>query len=209
MRILKTLESEDFVAQKGSEYHLSKKLVRIALVTLGKTSLRKIASPYLKELSELTRETAHIAVLSGDRSLLIDVCDSPNPLCVASRSGSLVDLYYSFTGKVFLAYAISDVAALYKGKDLKRYTKNTSVTLAEVLADIEQTRRTGYGFDDEEFREGVRCLAAPIFAGEQEVVGAVGITAGSEALAVEKREIIARHVKEVARKIGREYELYT
>lgn len=207
MRILKTLESEDFVAQVNNEYTLSKKLVRIALLTLEKTSLRNIASPYLKELSLLTQQTAHIAVLSGDRSLLIDVCDSPNPLCVASRSGTLVELYYSSTGKVFLAYAIDDVDEFYKDKEFVKYTKNTAVNIQRVKKDIEETRKNGYGFDDEELRKNVRCLAAPIWGRNSDIVGAVGITAGADALSSKNREIIAKHVKYIAKKIGDEYSL--
>ena len=207
MRILKTLESEDFVSQNDNDYLLSKKLVRIALLALDKTSLRKIASPYLKELSELTQETAHIAVLSGDKSLLIDVCDSPNPLCVASRSGAYVDLYFSSTGKVFLAYAIGDVDEFYKDKEFQKHTANTSITLQDIKNDIEETCKNGYGFDDEELRVGVRCLAAPIWGRDGEVIGSIGITAGSEALSQEKRENIAAHVKNIAAKIGDEYSM--
>ena len=207
MRILKTLESEDFVVQQGNGFVLGKKLIRIALETLDKTSLRKIASPYLKELSELTQETAHIAVLSGDKSLLIDVCDSPNPLCVASRSGTLVELYYSSTGKVFLAFAIPDVDSFYHSKEFVKMTENTSITLDEIKRDIAETRRTGYGLDDEELRVGVRCLAAPVWGRDGEVVGSVGITAGAEALAPKKRGKIAEHVKNIARKIGDEYSM--
>ncbi len=205
LRILKTLESEDFVSQLDNEYVLGKKLVRIALEALEKTSLRKVASPYLKKLSEATQQTAHIAVLSGDRSLLIDVCDSPNPLRVASRSGTMVELYYSSTGKVFLAYAIKDVSEFYKNKEFIKYTDNTATSLKEVLADIEETRTNGYGFDDEELREGVRCLAAPIRGRDGAVVGAIGITAGAEALTEEKRKEIAVIVKEIAVQVGNEY----
>ncbi len=205
LRILKTLESEDFVSQQGNEYVLGKKLVRIALEALEKTSLRKVASPYLKKLSEATQQTAHIAVLSGDRSLLIDVCDSPNPLRVASRSGTMVELYYSSTGKVFLAYMIADVAEFYRNKEFVSYTAKTSTSLQEVLDDIEETRKNGYGFDDEELREGVRCLAAPIRGRNGEVVGAIGITAGAEALTEDKREKIAVIVKDIALKVGNDY----
>ncbi len=207
MRILKTLESEDFVSQNENNYLLSKKLVRIALLALDKTSLRKIASPYLKELSELTQETAHIAVLSGDKSLLIDVCDSPNPLCVASRSGTYVDLYFSSTGKVFLAYAIDDADEFYKDKEFEKHTENTSITIQDIKKDIEETCKNGYGFDDEEFRVGVRCLAAPIWGRDGEVIGSIGITAGSEALSIKKRDNIATHVKNIAAKIGDEYSM--
>lgn len=207
MRILKTLGSEDFVAQIGNEYTLSKKLLRIALLTLEKTSLRNVAAPYLKELSELTQQTAHIAVLSGEKSLLIDVCDSPNPLCVASRSGTLVELYFSSTGKVFLAYAIDDVEEFYKNKEFVKHTDNTSVNIESIKKDIEETRSNGYGFDDEEFRMNVRCLAAPIWGRDGEVIGSVGITAGASALSVSKRPAIAKHVKDIATKIGNEFSM--
>ena len=207
MRILKTLESEDFVEQVESEYILGKRLLRVALLTLEKTSLRTVAAPYLKELSVLTQETAHLAVLSGNKSLLIDVCDSPNPLRVASRSGTLVDLYCSSTGKVFLAYAIKDVEDFYEDMEFVAHTVNTAIDVARVEQDIGLTRETGYGFDDEEFRMGVRCVAVPIWGLNDKLIGAIGITAGASALTVKKRAVIVRHIKNIADKISNEMKL--
>lgn len=198
MRILKTLESEDFVEQVENEFILGKRLLGIALLTLEKTSLRTVAAPYLKELSELTQETAHLAVLSGNKSLLIDVCDSPNPLCVASRSGTLVDLYCSSTGKVFLAYGIDNVEALYADYEFVAHTENTARDVERVKKDITMTLETGYGFDDEEYRMGVRCVAVPIWGLNRKLVGAIGITAGATSLAAKKRTIMIKHLNNIA-----------
>lgn len=202
MRILKTLESEDFVEQVDNEYILGKRLLRVALLTLEKTSLRTVAAPFLHELSELTQETTHLAVLSGNKSLLIDVCDSPNPLRVSSRSGTLVDLYCSSTGKVFLAYAIEDVDTLYAEMEFVDHTEYTAHDVGRVKKDIEDTLQTGYGFDDEEFRLGVRCVAVPIWGLNKKLVGAIGITAGANALTAKKRGVMVKHIKNIAAKIG-------
>ncbi len=70
-------------------------------------SLKAIAAtlniPRTNALSADTGESSHLAMLNGDKSLLVEVCDSPSPVRIASRPGTLVELHCSSTGKVFLA----------------------------------------------------------------------------------------------------------
>jgi len=69
-----------------------------------------------------------------------------------------------------------------------------------------QTRRQGFAVDDEEFHEGVRCIAAPIRDSHGSVVAAIGISAPANRLPKRRFARIASQVKlqaaQISRKLG-------
>ena len=56
---------------------------------------------------------------------------------------------------------------------LKSFTENTKATRAELLDDLQRSRRRGYTEDWEEGIEGIRCVAAPILDARERPVGAI------------------------------------
>ena len=180
LRITQTLINRGFLAknEKG-RFTAGTTLVHIGVMALDNLDIRGFARPILKRLSEKTGESSHIALLSADQSLLVEVCDSPHPVRIASRPGTLVDLHCSSTGKVFLAFSIPEPEKFCRTLDLSRHTPNTSTTVDAVLADIEQTRKQGYAMDEEEYVQGARCIAAPILNAFGKTIAAIGITAST------------------------------
>jgi IclR family acetate operon transcriptional repressor len=177
-------------------------MIHVGLKALAGVNIRAIAVPVLKDLAEQTSETAHLAVLSDDRSLILEVCDSPHPLRIASRPGSLAWLHASATGKVFQAYLLGDrIEELYQEAPPK-LTPRTITTADEARAETKRTLARGFGLDDEEYYEGARCLAAPVLNARQEVVAAIGITGATTRFTLEHVDEFASYVKAAARKIS-------
>lgn len=180
LRIVETLLNRSFLARnEAGALTLGTALVHLGVIALDSLDIRSFARPVLKALSNETGESSHIAMLNGDKSLLVEVCDSPHPVRIASRPGTLVDLHCSSTGKVFLAFSIPEPAKFCQTLDLSAHTRNTSTTVKAVLADIEQTRQQGYAIDEEEYVLGARCMAAPIMNAFGKTIAAVGITAST------------------------------
>ena len=180
LRIAQTLTNRGFLAknEKG-KFSAGTTLVHVGVMALDHLDIRGFARPILKRLSEKTGESSHIALLSADKSLLVEVCDSPHPVRIASRPGTLVDLHCSSTGKVFLAFSIPEPEKFCRTLELSGHTPNTSTTAKAVLADIEQTRKQGYAIDEEEYVLGGRCIAAPIKNAFGKTIAAIGITASA------------------------------
>ena len=202
LRILSTLKDEEMVTARDRKYFLGLALIHLGSKALEKVSLRKVALPVLKELSQETRETAHLAVRAEDRALLIEVCDSPHPVRVASRSGTLADIHCSATGKVFLAYQVKDLAEFLDGKTLEARTPTTLTTIKELERDGELVRSRGYALDEEEYSEGVRCLAAPVRDAFGRVVAAIGITASVSTFTKKRIPSVAKQVMGAAHRIS-------
>ncbi len=49
--------------------------------------------------------------------------------------------------------------------------------MARLEKEIQETQARGYGFEDQELREGVRRVAAPVFNSDGKHVGCIGLSA--------------------------------
>ena len=94
-RILQTLCSQDMAEKRGTLFFAGPGLIQIGLNSLRSLEIRSLSIPFLSELATKTHFKAHRAIPSGWQSLILEVHDSPNPVRVASRSGTTVPLYCS------------------------------------------------------------------------------------------------------------------
>ena len=164
-----------------------------------------ISLPYLEELRALTTETAHLAVLSGNKSMIIEICESQKHIKPSSPMGSLIEMYCSAHGKVFLAYKIKeDLALFYQNTKLVPRTSHTITDISSLKEEIRKVLKNGYAVDDMEYFDDVRCVAAPVWGKDNEIVGAVGITATTADFSREQIPAMAKHVTTIAKKISRE-----
>ncbi|MBX3738866.1 MAG: IclR family transcriptional regulator [Candidatus Didemnitutus sp.] len=204
LRIMSTLTLEGLARKVDTRFELGPVLIQLGNAALSGTEIRELAQPVLLKLTQVTDETAHLAIPCDDRSLIVAVQDSLHPLRAASRPGFLAELHCSSTGKTFLSFLHYErLAELFPAsvKPTKR-TPRTLTTLAEIRREIEATRKRGYSLDDEEFNPGVRCLAAPVYASDGKVAAAIGITAATVRFTRERIPEMGAHVLAAARELS-------
>ena len=202
-RILKTLCSVGMAEKRGSLYFSGPGLVQIGLNSLHSVEIRSLSIPYLRDLAMQAGLTAHLAIPSGQQSLILEVHDSPHPVRVASRPGTTVPLHCSSTGKVFLAYCYEDrIAEYFSQTSFTKFTDRTIVSLETMRLEIEQIKSNGYAVDDHEFHENVYCVAAPVRDSSGRVVAAIGVTGPSMQLSRENKSHISHLVKESANQLS-------
>jgi DNA-binding IclR family transcriptional regulator len=176
-RILKTLRHEGMVDKQGTSFRAGAGLFEIGLHALSRSHIRERAMPLLQELTAATGQTSHLAVPSGWHSLILEVCDSAGPVRVASRPGTLAELNCSATGKIFLSFIYRQRIGEYLATvALARRTPNTLCDEMSLRAMTEQVCAEQYATDEEEYHPGVRCLAAPVFDMQGDVIAAIGVT---------------------------------
>jgi IclR family acetate operon transcriptional repressor len=205
IRIISTLEREQFVSKSKRSCRLGPVLTQLNLQRAQDFDLREIAAPAMKDLAVEADETVHLAIPAGYKALILDVCDSPHPVRVTSRPGTMADAHCCSTGKIFIAYLFADrLEELAAESPLVKRTERTITGIPALETEIRQVRKQGYAVDDEEFFDGVRCLAAPIFDRGGKVIAAVGITAGVQRFTRKRIPEIARFVKAAADKISKQ-----
>ncbi|MBP6506494.1 MAG: IclR family transcriptional regulator [Opitutaceae bacterium] len=204
LRIMTTLCLEGFARKVDGRFELGPVLIQLGNAALAGTEIRDLALPLLQKLTGVTDETSHLAIPCDDRALIVAVQDSPHPLRAASRPGFLAELHCSSTGKVFLAWLHRQrIAEIITGNPPTQRTPLTLTTLAAIKKEAELTRKRGFSLDDEEFNPGVRCLAAPVFGSDGNVVAAVGITAATVRFTEKRIPEMAAKVRGVADELSR------
>jgi IclR family KDG regulon transcriptional repressor len=203
LRIVETLRSEGLLQREGTTYSAGAELIRLGLQGFDPVRLRESSAPVLRTLAHATGETAHLAILCGDKALIAEVCDSPAPVSAVRRSGGLDEIHASAPGKVLLAFHPSASQEAFLARiDLFARTPNTLTTRAALRAECARIRRLGFALDDEEYHLGVRCLAAPVRDAAGVVVAAIGITASTATFPKRRIPMMAKSVLSAAEKLS-------
>ena len=199
LRILFTLSSENLVTKVDRSYGLGSSLIFLGQRATRSNSTLDLAKPVLQRLTEDTGETSQLATLSGNKSLIMLVQDSPHPLAAHSRPGTQADLHCSASGKALLAFSEAskrDLALQEISFDCR--TTRTIHSHQGFLKELQLVRQNGYASDEQEYHEGIRCLAAPVFDSSGYASYAIGITAAISRFTDEKKSSYVEYVKNAA-----------
>ena len=207
-RILHTLQKENWLEKQGERYLAGHRLIQNGLQSLSGMELRRIAVPYLDQLSRETEETAHIGIWAGKQVMLVEVCDGPKHIRISSRAGSLTSAHCSSLGKVLLANVVGaeSLREFYQGEALEKRTANTITDLGLLAEELEKIKSRGYAVDNGEYHADVRCVAAPVRNAFGSTVAALGITATTltlkESMIPDVAEKVMKIAKEVSQALG-------
>ena len=179
-RIVAALLAEGLLRERSGRttaYELGPRLIQLASRSWGRSDLRLAAVDELKRLRDLTGETVHLAVPSGQQMVYIEKLESPSAVRMASRIGAGVALHSTAVGKAYLA-ALPDGAreALLGGLAMPVYTPNTVTTRSALQTQLETVKARGWSVDDEENEAGIYCFGAAVFGGAGEPVAAISVS---------------------------------
>ncbi len=177
-------------------HHLGPQVVSLSRSVLTRLPLREAAKPYLRQMMEQTGECAHLAVLAQGKALYIDQVESPATLRVNAQVGTMNPLHCTALGKVLLAFGDVDFPV-----NLDSFTPHT-ITDSEILhRHLDEVRGLGYAVDDEEFDQGVRCIAVPVFDFRGKAVGSIGISGPATRITYERLPELAQIVLEIGKSL--------
>ncbi|MEW5814646.1 MAG: IclR family transcriptional regulator [Spirochaetota bacterium] len=180
-RILASLRKYDYVYQRRPDMHyfLGFAHLRYAESVLESIDIAEICLPYLEELHNETEETTFFALWSGKHCVAMEICGHINTRVAVGR-GEIMPLYCSAAGKAVLAFLPNtERQNLLKSLELYPHTSKTITDLEKLEKELEEIRRTGVSYNEQEFHNGINALATPIFGRQNRVLGsivAVGIS---------------------------------
>jgi DNA-binding IclR family transcriptional regulator len=196
LRLLQTLEAEDFVRRDSSNrYTLGFRVVTLAHQALDNLDLFSIAHPHLVTLASRLGNTFHLGQLIGREVVYLDKVEGPGAVKMYSMVGRTASLYTSGLGKAVLAYTDDPLRhEMLAGLRLDRHTATTLTTLAELEEDLKRTRKRGWSEDNGEFEDFINCVAVPILDSRGSVHSALSMTA---VRALTPLETLRKHVPEL------------
>ena len=188
-RVLMALNHNGFVERDADSglYRLGLVLFHLGEVAVSRLTLREVAGRFLRDLTDKTQETSHVAVLDGLDVLYVDKIEGPHALRMPSRLGRRIPAYCTSLGKAMLSCLTDDqVRQLFKGHRFVAHTSRTVRDVDALLRDLVVVRRRGWAVDDEEIEAGLRCVGAPIHDYTGGLAGAISVAAPSARLRKEQ-----------------------
>lgn len=186
--ILSTLIPHDYVVQDPAtkKYSLGYRFLEIGRSILDNFDIRQTARDHLRELQSQCGQTVHLAVLRNNRVIYVDKVGSPVGLSLVTYVGFATAPHAAAGGKVLLSeIPESEIKKIYPDGQLPQYGRKTIKTYSDLIKELNKIRYQGFALDDEEYYEGVRCVAAPVRAGG-EIVAALSITGSVFTMTLER-----------------------
>ena len=177
-RILKRLTDREYTIQDplSSGYQLSTKVFSLGMSLYTRFELRQRARPHIEWLSRETEETCQLQIPQGQMMLVLDTVSPEVSYYLRIVPGALVHYHPNAYGKAVLAFLPEDEVKKILQPRLLSLTPNTIVLRTELMKQLEEVRKTGLGYDNEEYNEGIRCIGAPVFNVEGKVVAGLGVS---------------------------------
>jgi DNA-binding IclR family transcriptional regulator len=177
-RILKRLTDREYTVQDpfSDGYQLSTKVFSLGMSLYTRFELRQRARPHLEWLCRETEETCQLQIPHGDMVLVLDTVSPEVQYYLRVVPGGLVYYHPNAYGKAMLAFQSEEAIKKIMPARLPALTPHTIVLRSEFLKQLEEVRKTGLGYDNEEYNEGIRCIGAPVFDVEAKIVAGLGIS---------------------------------
>lgn len=183
-RLLSTLLRRGYVRQNNetSRYYAGAKLATLGEGRSRYGELRLRARPVLRAITEQTRETANLVVIDDLAAVYIETVPSPQVVRLFTAVGNRVPLHATGAGKCLLAALPSARRdALLDRLELRSFTPHTIVERGALGRALDEARERGFVIDDEEYDEGVRCVAVPV-GGMSDAIAAISVSAPANRL---------------------------
>lgn len=205
-RILQNLVKRGFLIQNSQtkKYILGPSVIDLArAVNISlKTNLVHIAKPFVDDLRDRLKETIIFEVLSGETTFMAYVAEGPRLVRLAGSIGDRVPLHASAGAKALLAFSPKDVRKRLLNGKLYRFTRHTITDKKKLNFQLDEIRRKGVAFDQEEIDEGTSAVGAPIFNHEDKPLAALVVAGPPQRITSNNGHQLVTELKTAAAKIS-------
>lgn len=203
-RILVTLEGRGLVEFDHDEqvWHIGPRAFVIGARFLRRTSLVDRARPIMRKLMEDTGETANLGIEKEGAVLFLSQVETHASIRAFFPPGTLSPMHASGIGKALLAHMDADrLHRLLQTAQLSRFTDHSITDPVALQRNLETIRAKGYAVDNEEKNAGMRCIAAPVFDMNKEVIAGISVSGPTSRVSDSQIERLSRPVIAAARQL--------
>jgi DNA-binding IclR family transcriptional regulator len=165
---LATLLDQEFVVKQGTEYALSLRFVELGEHAISGVDIHDIAGEEVRRVADETGEVAQFMIEEHGKGVYLHKARGANAIQTSSYVGSRMQLHCTALGKAILSQVPRErVEKIIADTGLPRRTDNTITDPETLFAELEAVRKGNVAFDEEEVVKGLRCVAAPVTAGDR------------------------------------------
>lgn len=164
-RLFHTLEEEGFLQRNidGRSYSPAPRLRNFAASVLSSSQVRMVRKAVLEALARDVGESCAIIVSEKHAMVRLEQAETHRPLRIQLPQGNKMPFHSSASGKLYLSSLNPRLFEKYvRSASLEEHTRHT-LTCPETLAsEIAQTRKRGYGINNQEYMDGLVAIAVPL-----------------------------------------------
>lgn len=203
-RLLSTLQKNGYaVREKGNIYRLTGKMLKSIQSGFESSRLIPCAIPSMRELRDITGETAMLAVLHGNEGVVLHQEPSRLPVKVVLDTGHNFPLHSAAPAKAIMAFLPeTELSSLLSGMTFTGFTSATITTPEKFRQELELVKKDNIAFDRGEELSDLRCVSSAIINRDNYPCAAVWISGPASRLTDEKMEMFAPAVKAAAESIS-------
>lgn len=189
----------------GGRYRLGLKMFEYGHLALSHVNLFEVSVPVLERLRDRVRDLVQLAVPMGAEVLYLDRLEAQT-LDTRFHDGTWRRLpaHSSSSGRAIAAFNPGVTQAIFAA-GLERWTRYTMVDPQRLRLLLAEVRELGYSFTEDELKEGIASVAAPVLLADGQrlrAIAAVSVVGPTPRLRREGVKVIAAHVKRAAAEIG-------
>ncbi|MEM0950368.1 MAG: HTH-type transcriptional regulator BhcR [Pseudomonadota bacterium] len=206
-RLLMTLQNQRFAEfdENTQDWMIGVEAFRIGSGFLNRINILEAAQPIMHDLVQETGETANLAIADDGDVVFVSQVETPNPIRAFFRPGTRSQMHASGAGKALLAQMPrEDVETLLQRKGLPEFTETTIIKPGLLFDELDQIRKQGWSYDDEERYAGMRCIAAPVFSAQGVAVAAISVSGPSARFSEQSVADFSTVVRHAAAKLSEE-----
>lgn len=204
-RLLNTLREWRYVTknEETDQYCLGIQFAIWGEIAISRNVLVSAAKPHLVNLAMQAREISYLTILEDDFHVrFIDrVTDNSRTTVFGSQVGSTMPAYCTASGKSLLANLSDErLEEYFKIVKLEKLTDKCITDKTVLKAQLEEIKKLGYSFDDEESEHGLSCIATAIINSRGKAVAAISISGPTGRITLDMEDKI-KLLKDTAEKI--------
>ena len=177
-RLVSTLSAKKYIELNNStgKYRLGRQARALGQLAAAQIDYLNHARPVLNELKQQCHETCFFSINKDGYTYYLDGVESDLPVRVVQMACKSRPLCCTAAGRVLLAFMEPQkLMNLLANSDTKGFTASTVTDIDLLQSDLNKVAWQGYAIDDQEHEAGVIEIAAPVFDGNGDVIGALSI----------------------------------
>jgi DNA-binding IclR family transcriptional regulator len=149
------------------------------------SSVRTMRHGILAHVAGEIGETCNITMLDANEIIYIDRVQTQWQLKIDLQPGTRVPLHCSASGKLLISNMPRPKRrTLLENLTLTRYTDNTIIDIDLLESELDRIRDTRIGLDNEEYLNGLVCIAVPIIDASGKMLAALAVQAPTARLTI-------------------------
>ncbi|EOA02576.1 transcription regulator protein [Herbaspirillum frisingense GSF30] len=173
-RMVVTLEQRGYLIADNDHYRLSLKLFELAHHHQPIRSLVSTALPHMRELANRSMQSTHLTVYEAGRVIVVAQVDSPERWAFGLKVGALVSLTDTASGHVLLAFRDQAEQASMLAAHV-RMDGEQEIGTAQLMRQIEDTRKRGHSRMESRQIRGVINLSYPVMGANNRMLAALNV----------------------------------